>query len=258
MDNVGSIVQGRHRAPRPALGSLLMCGRATLTMPVEEIAEALGVSPVVVGSPVPGPPPRFNVAPTQSMLVLRTPKSEPAGRELAWARWGLVPPWAKDLKFGARCLQARSETVETTAAYREAFKQRRCVVLVDGFYEWSHPAEAKAAKVPHLLRPVGGGVLPIAGVWERWKGPEGDWVISCAVLTTAAGPKVATLHDRMPLVLAPHELETWLHGETAQASAIAHGAPLGPRDKDLVLTPVSTWVNDVRHDDAACVAPARA
>lgn len=240
-----------------------MCGRATLTLPVEEIAEALGVSPVVAGTPVPGPPPRYNVAPTQSMLVLRTPRGDTSGhgRELAWARWGLVPFWAKDPKIGNKHIQARSETVQATAAYREAFKTRRCVVVVDSFYEWTHPAGGAPAKkgdkkIPYRITPAGGGILPIAGVWDRWKPASGDPVESCAVLTTAAGPQVAALHDRMPLVLRPHELETWLHGTPEEAAAIVRGesATFGARDEGLVLTPVSTWVNDVRHDDAACIA----
>ncbi len=233
-----------------------MCGRATLTLPVDEIAEALGVPPVVHGVPTPGPPPRYNVAPTQSMLVLRTPKGESAGRELAWARWGLVPFWATDRKIGSRFLQARSETVATTAAFRRAFTSRRCVVVVDGFYEWSHPASKKEAKVPHLVRPEEGRILPIAGVWERWR-PEGEEPLeSCAVLTAPAGPRIATLHDRMPLVLRPHEIETWLHGSVEEAEAITRGetTTFAERDASLVLTPVSTWVNDVKHDDAACIA----
>lgn len=241
-----------------------MCGRATLTLPVEEVAEILGVSPDVKGVPVPGPPPRFNVAPTQSMLVLRRPRGArgDAARELAWARWGLVPFWAKDLKVGARFLQARAETVDTSSAFKRPFAEHRCALIVDGFYEWSHPrdeaAKKKAVKVPHLVRPAEGGVMALAGVWERWKGPGGEPVESCAVITTAAGPRIATLHDRMPLVLRPHELATWLDGSTEEAAAIVHEAgtsTLGARDERLVLTPVSTWVNDVRHDDAACIAP---
>lgn len=237
-------------------------------MPVEEIAEALGVSPVVAGVPLPGPPPRFNVAPTQSMLVLRAAAAVGASaqRELAWLRWGLVPFWAKDSKIGSRFLQARAETVDTTPAYRQSFTEKRAVVIVDGFYEWSHASEGaktkatkQAAKIPHLLRPAGGGLLAIAGLWERWRPPSGAPVESCAVLTIAAGPRVWALHDRMPLLLRPHELEPWLHGSSADATAITRGgaeSALGPRDEGLVLTRVSTWVNDVRHDDAACIAPA--
>lgn len=225
-------------------------------MPVEEIAEALGVSPVVAGTPIPGPPPRYNVAPTQSMLVLRTPRGG-EGRELAWTRWGLVPFWAPDLKTGNKFIQARSETVATSAAYRHAFEKRRCIVVVDGFYEWSHPKKKTDAKVPHLIRPEGGGILPIAGVWERWKPKDGgDTVESCAVLTMPAGPHVAKLHDRMPLVLRPHELETWLHGTPEEAREItnAEGGTFGSRDEGLVLVPVSTHVNNVKNDDAACIA----
>lgn len=227
-----------------------MCGRAILTSPVEEIAEAFGVSPIPVG------PPRFNIAPGQGVAVVRAGPTTP--RELAIVRWGLVPWWSKDgppspgrRGAGSRFVQARGETVATAPAFRDAFTSRRCIVVVDGFYEWSG-VKGKANRQPHQIRLAGGGPFAIAGVWDSWKAPDGGVLETCAVVTTASRGAIAELHDRMPLILDRAARERWLAAPADEARAlVAEPSPL-----ELVIIPVSSWVNDVRHDDARCLEPA--
>ena len=230
-----------------------MCGRAILTSPVEDIAEAFGVSAIPIG------PPRFNVAPGQDLVIVRARPT--TARELAIVRWGLVPWWSKDgpssprgcagPKVGGRFVQARGETVATAPAFRDAFTSKRCLVIVDGFYEWSG-TKGKADRQPHRVRLADGRPFAIAGVWDSWKAPDGSILETCAVVTTASRGPVAELHDRMPLVLDRAARERWLTAPAADArDLVAEPSPV-----ELVVVPVSSWVNDVRHDDARCLEPA--
>lgn len=223
-----------------------------MTMPVEEVAEAFeALLPSDLPDDAPGTKPRFNLSPGQAMLVVRPTKAKDA-RELAALRWGLVPFWAESPKEGRRLAQARAETVPTARAFRAAFQKRRCIVVIDGFYEWQAPPKgSKAKKAPHYVTPESGGLLAIAGLWERWKSAEGEVLDTCAVLTTAAVDPIARIHDRMPLLLGKAEIERWLSGTDEEAQSIA----AHPGTIDLVVTPISTWVNDVKHDDPRCIEP---
>lgn len=224
-----------------------MCGRATLRASPEEIAEAFDVAvPRDLG------PPRFNIAPGQPIATVRIP---PRGtRELALLRWGLVPWWTKEeeaKRMASRCIQARAETLATAPAYRDAFRERRCIVVVDGFYEWG-AAGPDAPRVPHHITTPEQKPFGIAAVWESRRTKDGEIVETAAVVTTPAKGSVKGLHDRMPLVLAKEDYEAWLSGPANDAARIVRAAA-GP---ELVVVPVSTWVNDVRHDDPRCVEPA--
>jgi putative SOS response-associated peptidase YedK len=232
-----------------------MCGRATLVTGADEIAEVFGVAPIPIG------PPRFNLAPGQDLLVLRpvgapspalppSPAPSPA-RQLAFARWGLVPWWSKDGKMSGKTIQARAETVARAPAFRDAFKSRRCLVVVDGFYEWSGSGKARQ---PHHVKLVQGGPFAIAGLWDSWRTPEGATLETCAVVTTAARGPVQQLHDRMPLMLGPEARDRWLSASPDDALAVLEARE--PLAENVVVTPVSTWVNDVRHDDPRCLEPA--
>lgn len=236
------------RRPLRASFSLLMCGRATLVTPVEEIAEAFDLPPIPIG------PPRYNVAPGQPVLVVRHGRE---ADELALLRWGLVPWWTKADRPHKPLVQARVETVAATPAFRDAFKARRCLVVVDGFYEWQR-APGGGGKVPHHVRRREGGPFAIAGVWDRWKTPDGEVVETCAVVTTEARGPVRALHDRMPLVLEGEERDAWLHGSAGEASRLVGDARAAQqaRAEELVVVPVSTWVNDVKHDDPRCLEAA--
>jgi putative SOS response-associated peptidase YedK len=225
-----------------------MCGRAILVSSVEEIASMFGVDAIPIG------PPRFNVAPGQDLVIVRAkeparvregePAEEP-GRELAMARWGLVPWWSKDGKIAPKCIQARVETLAKAPAFRDSFKRRRCLVVVDGFYEWSGTGKSRH---PHHIHRADRRPFAIAAIWDYWQSPiDGSVIQTCAVVTTAARGPIAALHDRMPLVLDDDERERWLTTSAEDAGAVASG---GDR---LVVVPVSTWVNDVGHDDAHCL-----
>ncbi|MEZ4261080.1 MAG: SOS response-associated peptidase [Polyangiaceae bacterium] len=233
-----------------------MCGRATLTCPPEVLAEHFGVA-----LPASLVLPRFNITPSQPMLVVRATRSgSPADREAVMARWGLVPHWAEDASIGARCAQARRETIAQSAAFRDAFRARRCLVAVDGYYEWrrAHPQQKKTgAATPHWVHRGDGAPFALAGVWERWTTPEGERVETCAVITTEARGDVAQLHHRMPVVVPRERFSAWLAasptGASELLSQIAEESAEG-----LACRAVSPRVNRPEHDDAACLEPATA
>jgi putative SOS response-associated peptidase YedK len=244
---VEHMIQGVDRDDRNrATVLLLMCGRATLVTPVEEIAEAFEVAPIPIG------PPRYNMAPGQPVVVVRHGQ---AADELALLKWGLRPWWTKADKPGKPLVQARLETVAKTPSFRDAFRARRCLVVVDGFYEWK-TTPGEGGRIPHHVRRKAGGLFAIAGVWDRWRSPEGEVVETCAVVTTEAAGPVRALHDRMPMVLDGAERDTWLHGSAEDATALVAGARESQteRAEELVVVPVSRWVNDVKHDDPRCMA----
>jgi len=219
-----------------------MCGRFTLTRSAAEIAEHFGL-----GS-VPALAARFNVAPTQEVPIVRVRSS--GERVLELRRWGLVPPWARDLSVGARMINARVESVASRPAFRDALHRRRCLVPADGFYEWQGKAGRRR---PHHLALPGGALFAIAGLYERWLGPGGEAVDSFALLTRPARGAVASLHDRMPLIVDPAGYAAWLErsADAAEARLAALPEVLGA---GLEARPVSPRVNDVRNDDPECLA----
>jgi putative SOS response-associated peptidase YedK len=168
-------------------------------------------------------------------------------------RWGLIPAWAKDRKLGHKLTLARLETVATAPAFRDALRRRRCLVVVDGFYEWRRGAAREKKSQPFFVRRADGGPFALAGVWERWVSSDGEVVESCAVVTQPARPPVDAVHDRMPLVLEREVWDRWLDPAFVEANAIAY--LIEPRAPELVAYPVSSHVNDPRNDDAACIEP---
>ncbi len=215
-----------------------MCGRATLVTPGEEIAEALGLSEV------PSIEPRFNIAPTQPIPVVRGAGGK---RVLEQLRWGLVPPDARDVSVGARMINARVETVEERPSFSAAFAARRCLVVVDGFYEWQRQGKNKR---PHHVKRKDGGVLALAGLWERWVSKDGEVVESCSILTTAAKPPVTLLHDRMPIVLDASDHTAWLTPGTTREEL---RRILSREPPELELVPVSRFVNNANHEGPECL-----
>lgn len=221
-----------------------MCGRAILTVDPEDIAKVFEVDPIPLG------PPRYNVAPTQDMAVIRPPKEKEEGKrnELSLMRWGLVPWWSKDPKIGNRFIQARGETVPTQAAYRGSFKSKRCLVVVDGFYEWSGQKKDRKA---FAIRLPDEAPFAIAGLWDSWKTPEGTRLETCCVVTTSSRGDLAAVHDRMPLVLDAEAQRRWLTASPEEARELLDA----PSPLPLKVIPVSSYVNDVRHEDAHCLDP---
>jgi putative SOS response-associated peptidase YedK len=191
-------------------------------------------------------PPRYNIAPTQQVPVLRIAKD--GTRELAFLRWGLVPSWAENLAVGNRMINAKGETVSTKPAFRAAFKARRCLVLADGFYEWAKLPDGK--KQPYLIELASGELFAFAGLWERWQSPEGQEVETCTILTTQANTAVAAIHDRMPVIILPTDYDSWF--DSGDPSELLQ--PIAP--ELLSLQQVGTHVNNPRNDDERCVEAA--
>jgi putative SOS response-associated peptidase YedK len=219
-----------------------MCGRFTLTTGEAEVAAFL--EGIAVEVPL---TPRYNIAPTQDIAVVVN-SAPPA---LRLAHWGLIPAWAKDRALAARMINARAETVHEKPAFRKAFKSRRCLVLADGFYEWQViPGATK--KQPIYIRRRDAGLFAMAGLWERWRDPEGETVLSTTIVTTAANATLADFHHRMPVILDPRDHTAWLATDDPAPDALR--ALLAPCADDLLEAyPVSTRVNRPSFDDPACV-----
>ena len=215
-----------------------MCGRYALTSPPAVIAERFGLAWT------PDVPPHYNIAPTQTIPVVRDTGQ---GRELAWLKWGLIPSWAKDASIGTRLINARGETLGDKPAFRNAYRHRHCLVPADAFYEWK---AVGGRKQPYCIRMRDQPVFGMAALWERWKGPDGQVVESCAIVTVDANSLIAELHDRMPLILAPGDYAAWLAAETKEA-ALPGAVPA----QDMVAYPVSPLVSNARNDGPACLTP---
>jgi putative SOS response-associated peptidase YedK len=230
-----------------------MCGRFVSASPPDELARYFGAEPPT-GEPLAA---NYNVAPTTEVYAVveehTPPDRRPDGaaddgaphRRLERFRWGLVPPWAEDLRAGARMINARMETVATRNAFRSAFRRRRCIVPADGFYEWTTVPGRKQRQPWYIHRPDG-EPYAFAGLWELWRPghDNGPWVRTCTVLTAAANPVMARIHDRMPVVLPPGTWERWLDPDLHDADELLH--LLQPTPASLVaFHAVSTDVNRV-------------
>jgi putative SOS response-associated peptidase YedK len=219
-----------------------MCGRFTLSTSPDALQRAFPT----LGIP-PDYRPRYNIAPTQSVLAVRVEEGEPRA---CWLRWGLVPFWAKDPAMGNRMINARAETVATKPSFRNAYRQRRCVVLADGYYEWM---KVGPTKVPMRIRLPDDSPFTLAGLWERWAPSGGEPLETCTLITTAATPGVAAIHDRMPVILEEDARRRWLDPATPTGEL---GALLTGYDGVLDAYAVSTVVNSPANDRPDCLVPA--
>ncbi|RMH21241.1 MAG: SOS response-associated peptidase, partial [Gemmatimonadetes bacterium] len=218
-----------------------MCGRYTLTTPMEELVEVFDV-------PEPDFPwkPRYNIAPTQDAPVLARDRH---GTRIGLLRWGLVPFWADDPRIGNRMINARAETLDRKPAFKYAFQARRCLVLADGFYEWRREGTRKQ---PVWIHDPEGRPLTFAGLWECWeRGPEPLYTFT--IVTTEPCEAVRPVHDRMPAVLDGEAREAWLDRE---ADPERLKALLGPYRGPLDLRPVSTLVNSPANEGPELLDPA--
>ena len=221
-----------------------MCGRYSLATPAQQVAEHFGLAEVPELSP------RYNIAPTQSVAIVRTSGDE-AAPILEFRRWGLIPSWAKDPAIGSRMINARVETAAEKPAFRSAFRRRRCLVPADGFYEWKpHPKRRR----PHHVRLDAGGLFGLAGLFEAWKSPEGETIESCTLLTTAANAALRALHDRMPILIDPEHYPRWLDPDLQDPKAILSLTDPSISDR-LRFHPVGFHVNNPSNDDRACIEP---
>ncbi|CAK0757793.1 Abasic site processing protein [Gammaproteobacteria bacterium] len=222
-----------------------MCGRYTLTTGGAGLAVVFGLTevPVLV--------PRYNIAPSQGVPVVRLTSGR---RELAHLRWGLIPGWATDPTIGNRFINARAETIADKPTFRYALHRRRCLVLADGFYEWCAAQGNQRKKQPYLIRRADQGSFAIAGLWENWRSPTGAEIESCILITTTANPLVVPIHQRMPVILSEPECEQWLDPVIDRSDRLL--ALLRPyAGHNLVLFPIGPWVNHPSHDDPQCLQP---
>lgn len=223
-----------------------MCGRYVLYGPGEALIDGFSLIEL--------PPfaPRYNIAPASTVLVVR---EEPGrGRVAEPMRWGLVPHWARDPSIGARLVNARGESVADKPAFRQALRRSRCLIPANGFYEWQAPAGgARGRKQPFYVHPRGGGLFAMAGLFERWQGPEGT-LATCCIVTTAANAAMAAIHDRMPVLLDRAGQAAWLDAALRDPQALAPLLRPCPDDW-LALHPVAPEVGDARREGATLIEP---
>ncbi len=237
-----------------------MCGRFSQYSPVADLVAHFGVDESMVTEA--DRRPRYNVAPTQQVLVVAA-SAEGSSRRLGMMRWGLVPHWAKDPSIGNRMINARTDKVATSNAYRPAFARRRCLVPADGFYEWAKPdtvaadrAGARADrrnKVPFHIHSFDGTPLALAGLWETWHDADGAALRSFTILTTDARGEMARIHHRMPVLLDAADWSTWLAPEPldeADRTRLLSSAGVDT----LTLDEVSTLVNRPSNDTPEVIA----
>jgi putative SOS response-associated peptidase YedK len=219
-----------------------MCGRSSLHDAPVNILERFKLPPSL-----PGFEPRFNVAPSQlQWTVVLDHIGKAQARQL---KWGLVPSWAQDPAVGSRMVNARSDSLTEKPSYRESFRDRRCVILADGYYEWTGTGKSR---VPMFFHLTGNRPFAIAGIWDRWS-KNGDVLETCTVITIDASAKAAAYHHRMPALLNADAAFEWLDRETTEPRLLDLLKPYG--DADLECHEVSTLVNSPLNDSAECMAP---
>jgi len=192
--------------------------------------------------------PRYNIAPTQPVPVIRQHPKEPA-RQISLMKWGLIPHWAKDPSVAMGTINAKSETAATKPAFRDPLKLRRCLIPADGFYEWT---KTGTSKQPFCFEVHEGELFAFAGLWDGWKDATGNWSRTCSILTTTPNAVTSTVHDRMPVILDPARYDLWLDPGMQNVAAISE--LLKPLDARLMRCyPVTTRVNHVANDDEECL-----
>jgi putative SOS response-associated peptidase YedK len=223
-----------------------MCGRYLITSSPDAIRRLFGYPEQ------PNFPPRYNVAPTQPIPIVRVGEG---GREFALVRWGLIPAWVKDPKGFSLLIIARADSVLDKPAFRNAMRRRRCLIPADGFYEWKDDGGGR--RRPYVVRPRAGGPIAFAGLWETWMGPNGEELETAAVITTDANRTLGGIHNRMPVVVPPEAFELWLDCRTVDAETAA--ALLVPAPDDFFEAyEISTAVNRVANDSPQLIEPVAA
>ena len=225
--------------------NLKMCGRYRLSRRKQLVEEYFDCDPWDEDWS-----PRYNIAPTQTVPVIRQNPKEPI-RELSVMKWGLVPHWAKDSSGAVGMINARSETASTKAAFHDPIRFRRCLIPADGFYEWKRDGKTKQ---PFCFEVNQGRLFAFAGLWDRWKDPGGNWIKTCSILTTTPNAVTSSVHDRMPVILDPDNYDLWLDPGVTKVEAVSD--LMKPYDARLMRSyPVSTRINHVANDDEECSAP---
>ena len=226
-----------------------MCGRVIQSSGPIRYAIVEGID--VRDSRVNNYPARWNASPSQELFIIR--RNHQTGEvSLDPLRWGLIPYWCQEPKGGRKPINAKCETVHKLPMFREAYRRRRCILPVDGFYEWK-ALKGQKAKQPYAIAMKDGKPFGIGGLWENWKDPvSGEWIRTFAVVTTDANELVAEIHDRMPLILAPSDYARWLSDEPDPRDLLRPFAA-----EPMRTWPISTWVNTPENDDPSLVEPIR-
>lgn len=225
-----------------------MCGRFTLRASASVVAEQFALFEL---------PPftaRFNIAPTQPVPVVRLRSGQQESqRELVWLQWGLIPSWAESPALGSRLINARAESAAEKPAFRTAVRQRRCLVVADGFYEWQ---AVDGAKRPHFFHLRDDRPFAFAGMWEAWEGPDHSMLETCAIITTEPNELMRPIHNRMPVILPPVAYAAWLNPAILEPRRLA--SLLVPyAGNDLRAYAVSSFVNSPGHESPQCIEPAK-
>jgi len=221
-----------------------MCGRFALYRGLEEIKEAFQVQQVSADLE-----PSYNIAPTQDVAVV---VQRPEGVSLEKMRWGLIPFWAKDPGIGSKMINARSETVHEKPSFKRPLKNRRCLVVADGFYEWQ---KVDGTKIPTFIRLKSQRPFGLAGLYDVWKPPDGEAITSCTIITTDANPFLQPIHNRMPVILPPDAYTQWIDPAIRTPDSLQMFIKPYPAE-EMAAHPVSTLVNNPKNDHAECVVPA--
>jgi putative SOS response-associated peptidase YedK len=221
-----------------------MCGRFALTVDPTDLEEAFPDF-----SFPPQYAPRYNVAPTQPILAVPNDGSGKAN----FFVWGLIPSWAKDPSIGSRMINARAETLAEKPAFRSAYKYHRCLIFADGFFEWQAQPGSKT-KLPHFIRLQSGKPFAFAGLWEHWQSPEGSEVRSATIITTEPNRLMASIHNRMPVILPPDAYAQWLDPAPRQAADLQTLLVPYPAES-MRAYPISTLVNKPENDRPEVVLP---
>jgi putative SOS response-associated peptidase YedK len=216
-----------------------MCGRYTLRTPVDTLAERFEIddTPSSIAA-------SYNVAPTQGVATVLV---EDGKRKLEMLHWGLIPSWADDPSIGNRMINARAETVAEKPSFRKAFRNHRCLVLADGFYEWQKTANGKQ---PYYIRMEDDSPFAFAGLWESWK--NGSEVRSATIITTDANDVVAPIHNRMPVILHPEDYELWLDPDFDEKEPLSTLLKPYPAEA-MEAYPVSRVVNSPSNNEPSCI-----
>lgn len=219
-----------------------MCGRYTLTKP-NKIAERFDTEPTAIDLS-----PNFNAAPTQTMPVVR---AEEEGNVIELMKWGLVPPWSKDGKMSFSTINARAEGLEDKPTYRVPFRRKRCIIPADGFYEWK---KTDGSKQPYYFELTDHELLAFAGLWDSWRGANGEELHTYTIVTTQANELMAPIHDRMPVILEKQYEEPWLDTNIEDVHLLH--TFLKPYDSSKMSSfRVSKEVNVVKTNNATLVEP---
>jgi putative SOS response-associated peptidase YedK len=226
-----------------------MCGRYTLHHTPKEIAERFGVEPAEEFLS-----PRYNIAPSQIVPVIRRHQSGDSFREMAGCKWGLIPYWAKDPKIGNNLINAKAETITEKPSFKQAFTKRRCLIPADGFYEWQK--RGKEPSQPIYVRRRDGGLFAFAGLWEIWRTPEGEALETCTIITVEPYELISKIHHRMAAILKPDDEAAWIDPNSEVDDLLRLLRPYG--SDELEAVPVSRAVNSPATDSPDCIAPIEA